>query len=214
MKTIITSLKELHTLMPIEAKAVFVMPFIDLEQASVATNIFSKRANSSEGILIAVNDIHRVGFINIANHIFQLTTSELFGYLASDAFPCRRWLDYSLSVFSNNEIGLLAYNDGKWLGQLAGFGLVRRSWISNYYRKNIFFPGYKQHYCDTELSILAHATGKHGYNANIVIMEVDYQKDTKNVNINDKLLFQDRMEILKKSYKWQNPSAFNMFKQN
>ena len=212
MKTIITSLDNIHKFLPIEAKAIFVMPFIDYQEASKACKIFSVRANSTDGVLLAIHDIHRLGFVNVANEIYNLTSSELFGYFASDAFPSRRWLEFSLASFSNNDIGLLSYNDGKWFGRLAGFGLVKRSWLTDYYTNSLFFSDYKSHYGDTEISVLAHATYKLGYNANIVIMEVDYNKDTKSVNQNDKLIFQKRMRELRNLRTWENPSAFLMFK--
>lgn len=211
MKTIITTLEDVYKFLPIEAKAIFVMPFIDLQQASKACDIFSKRANSNEAVLLAIQDTGRLGFVHIANEIFKLTKSELFGYFASDAFPCRRWLDLSLGIFSHNDIGLLSYNDGKWLGQLAGFGLVNRSWLAEFYTDSLFYSGYHSHYGDTELSVLAHATKKLGYNANIVIMEVDYEKDMKSVDANDKLIFQKGMQKLRNSRAWDNPSAFFMF---
>ena len=211
MKTIITTLEDFRELSPIESRAIFVMPFIDRKQASMACDIFSKRANSSDGVLIAIQDTYRVGFVQTANEIFKSTSSELFGYLASDAFPCRRWLEMSLAGFSNNDIGLLSYNDGKWYGKLAGFGLVKRSWLADFYSNSLFFSGYKSHYGDTELSVLAHATKKLGYNANIAIMEIDFEKDIKGVDENDKLLFQQRMRELRNRHTWQNPSAFTMF---
>ena len=211
MKAIITTLEDLHRHLPLERKAIFVMPFIDFQQASKAAEIFSIRANSDDGVLLAIHDVYRLGFVHIVNEVFKLTSSELFGYFASDAFPCRRWLELSIASFSNHDIGLLSYNDGKWLGNLAGFGLVKRSWLANFYTDSLFFAGYKSHYGDTELSVLAHATKKLGYNPNIVVMEVDYDKDSKSVDVNDKHLFQARMQELQRLRAWENPSAFLMF---
>ena len=160
---------------------------------------------------MAIHDVYRLGFVHIVNEVFKLTSSELSGYFASDAFPCRRWLELSIASFSNHDIGLLSYNDGKWLGNLAGFGLVKRSWLANFYTDSLFFAGYKSRYGDTELSVLAHATKKLGYNPNIVVMEVDDDKDSKSVDVNDKHLFQARMQELQRLRVWENPSAFLMF---
>ena len=211
MKAIITTLEDLPRYLPIEHKALFVMPFIDPPQASKAAKIFSERANSNDGVLLAVQDIGKLGYVHIANEVFRLTSSELFGYFASDAFPCRRWLEFSIACFSNHDIGLLSYNDGKWLGSLAGFGLVKRSWIANFYTNSLFFAGYKSHYGDTELSVLALATKKLGYDPNIVVMEVDYDKDAKSVDAEDRRLFRARMQELQSLRDWEDSSAFLRF---
>lgn len=211
MEIVFTSTEEIDGLLQLSGQAVFVMPFIDQDQATKATKILSQRANFSNAVLVAIYDSNRDGFINAANQVYRLTESELFGYLASDAFPCRKWLEYSVSAFERNDIGLLGYNDGKWLGSLAAFGLAKRDWLADYYTNGVFHPGYHSHFADTELSVLAHATKKFGYNPNIVVMEVDYDKDSKPVNHRDQVLFKERMGHIATSRPWADPAAFNRF---
>ena len=213
MKLITLNSKDLDNNINLKSKVIFVMPYIDEAQKKQACKILLRRASYSDASLIAVNDNSRRGFVSIVNCVFNSTDSDLFGYLASDIFPCRNWLNYSVQMFKNPQIGLLAYNDGKWFGALASFGLARRSWIKHIYQDNFFYFGYKSHYADTELSALASATNSLGYNANITMMEIDYKKDEKQVNTNDKKLFAQRMNNFKKSeINWQNPKALSFFK--
>ena len=45
------------------------------------------------------------------------------------------------------------------------------------------------------------------------MMEIDYKKDEKQVNIDDKKLFAQRMNNFKKSeINWKNPKALSFFK--
>tara|TARA_B100001057_G_C22685675_1_gene885607 strand:- start:270 stop:920 length:651 start_codon:yes stop_codon:yes gene_type:complete len=213
MKLISLNSKDLDSNINIKSKVIFVMPYIDEAQKKEACEILLSRASFSDATLIAVNDNSRKGFVSIVNSVFSSTASDLFGYLASDIFPSRNWLNYSVQMFKNQQIGLLAYNDGKWFGALASFGLARRSWIKDFYQDNFFYFGYKSHYADTELSALASATNSLGYNANIIMMEIDYKKDAKQVNINDKKLFAQRMNnFIKSEINWQNPQALSFFK--
>jgi hypothetical protein len=118
-----------------------------------------------------------------------------------------------MQLFSKTDIGLLAYNDGKWFGRLASFGLADRSWISQYEPHDFFHSGYHSHYADTEMSALASATGKLGYNANIAMMEIDFEKDKKSVNLEDKILYANRMkQFISHNSNWQNPNAFMEFR--
>ncbi len=211
MKLITPNTNEINDL-NFKSSVIYVMPYIDESQKEKACEILLHRASYANALLIAVNDISRKGFISITNSVFNSTESDLFGYIASDVFPCRNWLNYSVQMLKNEQIGLLAYNDGKWFGSLASFGLARRAWVKNFYKDSFFYSGYNSHYADTELSTLASATNSLGYNSNIVMMEIDYDKHKKKVNMDDKELFTKRMRNFKESkFKWKNPDALSSF---
>lgn len=143
--------------------------------------------------IVLIDDINRDGFIASANRAFKLFNTEFFVYCAQDAFPGRNWLKSALHTIESSGKSLLAFNDGKWFGLLASFGLVRRNWaLHNYESNNLFYEGYKTHYADTELTLLAIAEGKHIYDANALLVEVDWGKDSKPANLADKLLFNQR----------------------
>jgi len=170
---------------------ILVMPYIDYNQAVNASKILNKRTKI-DAYLICVEDINRVGFIHIVNHLFKNTKSDYFGYLAQDIFPGRNWLDIAMENFKDDSCGLFSFNDGKWGGLLASYGLVKRDWAIKNYDGFLFYNQYKQHYADVELTLLAMSDKKYCYNANAVLLEIDPEKDNKKVNIDDKILFNKR----------------------
>lgn len=171
---------------------VFVMPSTDVHQASQAAQLMSSRAGAADALLLCVVDDLQEGFIDIANRVFKATSSTYFGYVAQDAYPGRQWLTSGLQTLAQKNKGLLGFNDGKWGGALAAFGLGRRSWLSQNYEGDIFYPGYTQHYADTELTVLAMGNAQYCYNPQAVLVEVDWDKDLKPVNPLDKFLFSQR----------------------
>ena len=171
--------------------AIFVMPFTEAAQAHRAAKLMSRRAGAP-GLILAVHDDARDGFIGIVNRVFAQTDSPYFGYVAQDAFAGRYWLRYAMSAFDKPEAQLVAFNDGKWFGTLAGYGLARRGWAAGIYAGPLFFPAYRRHYADAELSLIA--TGQQGlaYVASSVLIEVDWEKDAKPVEDADRQLFKIR----------------------
>ena len=146
----------------------------------------------ADGVILCVHDTQREGFITIVNRVFRSTASDYFGYVAQDAFPGRRWLLLALESLRKSNKGLFAFNDGKWMGMLASFGIASRQWVSGRYDGHFFFPVYCSHYADVELSVLAMSERSYCYNPNSVLMEVDWNKDTTSVNPLDKALFHER----------------------
>ena len=174
-------------------ETVFVMPFTDLAMAKKSSLLMSKRADAS-GLLVCVYDNLGEGFINIANQVFEKTSSTWFGYTAQDAFVGRNWLGFALEALNRQNAVLLGFNDGKWFGELAAFGLAQREWASKNYQGVLFSPEYAQHYADVELTILAQAIGRYAFSANSLMIEVDWEKDGKATNRKDKQTFQARLQ--------------------
>jgi len=152
----------------------------------------AKRADTP-GLLVCVYDDLGQGFIHIANRVFEKTQSTWFGYTAQDAFVGRNWLGFALEALNRQKAVLLGFNDGKWFGELAAFGLVQREWASKNYQGSLFSPAYEQHYADVELTILAQAIGRYAFSANSLMVEVDWEKDGKPTNRKDKQTFQARL---------------------
>lgn len=175
------------------ASIVVVMPCTDMEQARRAATLMVNRAGVQDALLLLVQDPHGVGFVHVANACFSVTESDYFGYVAQDAFAGRRWLQRAHQLLHSTGKGLLGFNDGKWAGRLASFGLGRRSWLqANYPEGQLFCPQYNQHYADTELTVLAMGNDQYCYDPNAVLMEIDWDKDSKAVNPTDKTLFAQR----------------------
>lgn len=168
-----------------------VMPFIDPVAARRAGAQLARRAGC-EGVLLAVFDDVRQGFVATANRVFASSRSPYFAYVAQDAFAGRGWLAAAVAIARTQSAGLVAFNDGKWQGELAAFGLVERQWAAGNYSGPLFHPSYKRHYADTELTILAAAQGKLAYDPNAVVIEVDWEKDRSAVDDEDRAFFRSR----------------------
>ena len=175
----------------IESIVVFVLPFTDITQAKQVSTLLSERAGY-KGTILCVHDTHRDGFIQIANTVFRASNCKYFGYLAQDIFPCRDWLRIAMKSISGNNFGLLGFNDGKWHGKIASFGMVDTLWAKKNYKGDLFCPDYEQHYADTELTLIAKADGVYCYEPNSVLMEIDWNKDKKLTNKNDLDCFNTR----------------------
>ena len=171
--------------------AIFVMPFTEAAQAQRAATLMSRRAGA-EGLIVAVHDDARDGFIALANRVFARSESPYFGYVAQDAFAGRHWLHFALKALEKPAVQLVAFNDGKWFGLLAAYGLARRSWAKGNYAGSLFFKGYQRHYADTELSLIATEQKSLAYVANSVLIEVDWEKDSKPTEEADRVLFKTR----------------------
>jgi hypothetical protein len=174
-----------------EQGLLMVMPYTDTAMAERATALLARRS-ACEGLLLAVHDEEREGFISVANRIFRASRSPLFGYVAQDAFAGREWGKRALAALRDQKHGLLGFNDGKWSGLLAAFGVARRTWAELNYAGDLFFPGYTAHYADVELTLLALEQGVYAYDPNCIMIEVDYEKDGKPVNQSDQKIFAER----------------------
>lgn len=168
-----------------------VMPFIDAALARRAATQLAARAGAA-GLLLAVYDDSRAGFVAVANRLFRGSTSASFGYVAQDAFAGRDWLARGQAALAARAGGLLAFNDGKWGGALAAFGLAERGWAAGNYDGDLFHPGYRSHYADAELTVLALAAGRHRYDPESLLVEIDWDKESKGVDAADRALFKAR----------------------
>ncbi|WP_419786095.1 hypothetical protein [Pseudodesulfovibrio sp.] len=172
---------------------IMVLPYIDQAQVDRAEPILRLRAEQ-DGLLVLVDDDERMGFIKVANFVYARTRSPYFGYLAQDAYPGMYWLREGVQLLERTGAGLLAFNEGRFFGTLAAFGLVRRDWVNRLYHNMLFYPGYHSQYGDTEISAIAYATHQLVFNPNALLVEVDWEKHTKANNAEDDALYKTRLE--------------------
>lgn len=175
------------------ADTIVVMPYTDIQLAERSARLLSRRAGA-EGWLLLVYDKDGEGFVALANLAFRSSQSRYFGYVAQDAFAGRGWLKLALLSLEKESACLLAFNDGKWHGLLAGFGLLKRSWATRNYDGALFFSGYQRHYADAELTLLAKNCAALVYDPRCVVLEVDWDKDLKPVDSEDKKTFYTRAD--------------------
>ena len=174
-------------------ETIIVLPAIDMELAKKASEVMKRRTNQ-DGLLLIVEDDLRLGFIMVSNLVYSKTMSRYFSYVAQDAYAGEFWLDYALDTIKRAKCGLLSFNDGRFFGKIAVFGLVNRQWLNTVYGKLLFYPKYKSHFADTELSVIASQTNNLVFNPNSLLIEVDYEKHLHPNNNDDEILYRQRAE--------------------
>ena len=194
MKIITLPSTELGSTSLDSSNILILMPFIHPPVAKKTAETLARRAGMPEATLVCIFDLKREGFVSLVNRAFKSSESPYVVYLAEDAFPGRDWLKIGLDALIAQKAGLLGFNDGKWQGELAAFGLVERAWAQKNYAGDLFYPQYHQHYADTELTLLAKNDKAYAYNPHSMLLEVDWDKDQKPTNAPDKALFQTRVK--------------------
>ena len=168
-----------------------VMPFVDAAEATRSATQLARRAGA-EGVLLAVEDVARHGFIRVVNTVFRRAQAPHVAYVAQDAFAGRDWLSAGLEAIARNDGGLLAFNDGKWGGALAAFGMVAAPWARRNYGGDLFHPAYRRHYADVELTLVAMQQRRLRYSSEALLIEVDWEKDGRPINHDDRVTFHRR----------------------
>ena len=169
-------------------EVIIVLPMLDVALAKKLSEVMQRRTKQN-GLLILVEDDMRLGFIMVSNLVYAKTQSRYFAYVAQDAFPGNYWLDSALGTIKRTGRGLLAFNDGRFFGTLAVFGLADREWVRTLYKNFLFYPEYKSHFADTELSAIAVETQNIIFNPNAILLEVDYDKHVHHNNPDDQRLY-------------------------
>lgn len=170
-----------------------IMPCIDTKKGMDTASILSKRAGIDSKILI-IHDTLRQGFIKILNNTAARVSTRYVVYLAEDAFPSIDWLRCAYDILEKSGKGLLAFNDGKWRGRIASFGMVRIDWVKSLYGGLIFYPEYNAHKADNELTVIARTQNMLEYNPECTLIEYDPNKVFKENVPKDKELFRKRFQ--------------------
>ncbi|BCA93127.1 O-linked N-acetylglucosamine transferase family protein [Vreelandella aquamarina] len=152
-----------------------VMPCIDKEQGLRTAATLIDRAGMPVKVIVAFDSLQQ-GFIKTLNLVSKKCKVKYVIYLAQDAFPGRGWLASAYNALEKSGRGLLAFNDGKWSGRIASFGMVRKSWAYSLYNESILCAEYNSHCADDELTIIARCNNELYYDPEIVLIEVDYNK--------------------------------------
>ena len=193
-----------------EGEPLVVLPFTNPVLAARSASQLARRAGTV-GTILCIHDTAGKGFIKVANSAFRRSVAPYFAYVAQDAFAGREWLSSALEAIDKNGGGLLAFNDGKWAGRLAAFGLARREWAQGNYDGDLFHSGYKRHYADVELTLIAMQQRRLRYSPNALLVEVDWKKEASPVDEADRLLYYQRGQTAF-DRKVPNPGLRRMFK--
>lgn len=166
------------------------IPTINYRKAQVISEIVGRRAGFPIDIFL-YEDKKRSGWVSVCNSFVKKFEYDFYVYLADDVFPGKNWLSKALKIQKEKNAGLVGLNGGKWDGLIADFGLVERNWMLKNYNGNLFFDGYKSHYGDTELTMIAIEDRKYAYDPSAIMMEIHDKFGYKN-NKQDQALFKSR----------------------
>jgi hypothetical protein len=169
-----------------------IMPCIDVEKGRATAEVLRRRAEMPCLVLV-VNDSIRQGFIKTLNAAAAQLTVRYLVYLAEDAFPGRGWLRRAYEALEVSGKGLLGFNDGKWDGRIASFGMVRASWVRQLYGGDVLNAEYRAHKADNEITVIARAADEYEYRPDCTLVEVDPRKDSGGSNQGDDDIFAKRM---------------------
>jgi len=169
-----------------------IMPCIDVEKGRASAEILLRRAQMPCLVLVVVDSI-RQGFIKTLNAAAAQMTVRYVVYLAEDAFPARGWLHRAYQALEESGKGLLGFNDGKWDGRIASFGMVRTSWVRGLYGGDVLNAEYRAHKADNELTVIARVADEYEYRPDCTLVEVDPRKDVRGSNQADDEIFAKRM---------------------
>lgn len=177
---------------PMAGKGVaVVMPTTDLAAALASARRMVAFAGMPCRMVIA-HDFIRQGFIATANMMSAALQAEFVAYVAQDALAGQDWLRLAHEKITATGAGLCAFNDGKFAGKLATFGLVRTGFTEKLYGQGrIFHAAYRAHRADEELTWLANLAGQYCYAPNALLMEVDYRLQ-RPINPEDTRLYAER----------------------
>ena len=190
----VSSWRESVSLSDIRSEIVVVIPSISIDVARKTARVLVRKAGLKCSVLIFHDDLLK-GYINVINHCFKATSNPFFVFTAEDVFPGRDWLKHAFMDMINGGLGLVSFNDGKWSGKVASFGLVRRTWAEGLYAGNLFFSAYKRHAADNELTAIARYQGQYKYSSQATLLEIDFEKPWENkTDSNDWNLFVNRLK--------------------
>ena len=184
--------QSLAYLQHIDEKGVAViMPCTDAKLGMETARLLLRRAGMPCSIFVVL-DSSRQGFVRTLNDAVARISAQYIVYLAQDAYPGRDWLHSAYRYLEESGKALLGFNDGKWKGRIASFGMVRTQWAKRLYRGAIFYPGYRSHAADNELTVIARALDTYQYAPDCVLVEYDPHKDFGGSNPVDYYLFKTR----------------------
>jgi len=124
-----------------------------------------------------VFDTLKKDWVAIQNEEFRKSSDfSYYVYGCSDFYPGKGWLKKGFEYIEQGY-KLVAFNDGRFFGEIATSGLVERKWAEQNYGGDLFHKGYKHHFADKELSVIAHKQNIMGYNPNAVLFEVDLERE-------------------------------------
>jgi hypothetical protein len=169
----------------------------NVEQINKVKHIIEMRA----GILCGIHfvfDEDRCGWVSMHNKTVQNLAGQFDWYVFGclDYFPAQDFLKIALQHAKEQNKHLIGFNDGKWFGANFTSGMIHRDLIPKLYKSGtLFYPGYKFHGADPDLTARAKKLNEALYVPEAIYMEIDYIKDltdSSRLNPDDRALYHKR----------------------
>lgn len=159
-------------------RIVIVCPYLNEPETDVVKvkRILEKRAGMPVQVHM-IKDKNRIGPFALHNKAFKTLDFDYYVYTCMDTFPGREYIRIAYETISKNDMGVLAFNSGKWFGRNAAVGMVSKKYINEFQNGILFYPKYRHHGADPELSERAMRVNKFIYEPRAILIEVDYEKD-------------------------------------
>jgi hypothetical protein len=179
---------------------VVVMPATDMAQAQdAAARMLRLAGTDTPPALVIVEDRARIGFIAVINAVCAAYRPDYLAYVAQDGLAGQDWLHHALGTLSGKGRSLCALNDGLWQGSMAQFGLLRCAFFEEFYGAGrVFYPGYRRHRADEEITHYAHYAGQFCHEPRALMMEVDY-RPARVIDPQDSALYYQRKPIVRQA---------------
>jgi hypothetical protein len=176
-----------------------VMPSTDINQAVLAAQRMARFAGMPMRMVI-VKDAIRQGFIKTINAVSNRLKPEYLAYVAQDALAGKHWLKNAFHKMTVENKSVCAFNEGRFLGNLAQFGLVKVAFTARHYGDhNVFYEQYTKHRADDELTLLAKLNNEFVFAKDALLMEVDYSLQ-KTIHAPDVAVYRRRSIELKQKF--------------
>lgn len=178
-------------------KVVVVIPHTDecYELVEKVATLHKKRAGV-ECEVYTIEDTQRKGGFAIQNEMAKELEYDYYCYSWIDYYPAKNYLKYAIEAMHKAGKGMCVFNDGKWEGSNATAGILHKKLLkTNYESGDLFYPEYKQHFADPDLTHIVAKRNQLVYEPKAVLIEIDYDKDIfyqPTLNFNDQQLFEKR----------------------
>jgi len=170
------------------------------KEAEKVALIHLVRAGMPCEVILIIQQDGWSGWVALHNWAVKNLDFDYYCYSCGDYYPGKAYLKMAYEIAIQEGRKLIAFNDGKWGGYIATAGLVEKKWMEKNYDGDLFYSGYKKHYADTELSMIAMEQDVMGYCPDAVLIEIDFEKDNHAyIDKLDQVLFHSRKAQFKRA---------------
>lgn len=151
------------------------IPYAKYDECLVKTAVnIHKELAGVECYVVCEEDVGMIGWVNMHNNIVSKLHFDYYCFSCADYKPRKDYLKLAIARMQLENKGLCAFNDGKWDGKIASTGVISKEY---YARFGLFYPGYKNHGADDEITMFAKMHNEFCYEPLAYLEEIDGRND-------------------------------------